>query len=98
MAVCYYADLIMYFLVGFLIVIVWRQPKPNKPQTWTDRSKLYAMAILAGLLFAGIRFAMQKYCGYNTLKEVNTLISQTASASTPLAQAFPGGSEANFEN
>jgi len=88
MSVCFYADIVVYFLAGFLLVLVWKQPQPQKPDdkppSWTARVKVYVMALLMGLLLAGLRFGLQRYFNRSTVCKIAATLEPEAVA-VPLA-------------
>ncbi len=90
MSICFYADIIVYFLAGFLIVIALQKPKKakadDKPPTWTDRAKVYLMAIILGVLLAAVRFGLQKYYNRSTVCKVAATL-EPASIPKTLAEA-----------
>jgi amino acid transporter len=91
MSVCFYADLVVYFVVGVLLVLLWKKPaaaKPEKPEPFMVRIKTYAMALLVGVLLAGARFGMQKYMGQCTVSKVSALLEPVIAA-PKLADVVP---------
>lgn len=87
MSVCFYADLVIYFLAGFFLVLALKK-QPAGPKSMKDRSKHYAMALLVGLIFVALRFGVQKMLSRNALKKVQSTL--TPSVDVPkLAEAVP---------
>jgi hypothetical protein len=90
MSICFYADLVVYFLAGFLLVVALKTPKKDasgeKPQKWTARAKIYLMGFVIGILFAAARFGMQKYFNRSTVCKVAATL-EPVSIPKPLAEA-----------
>jgi hypothetical protein len=87
MSVCFYADLIIYFLAGFLLVLVWKK-QPNGPKSIKDRCKHYGSAFIVGLIFAAMRFGLQKFMCRNALNKVQSTFAQQTDV-PKLAEVVP---------
>lgn len=79
MSVCFYADLLVYFLAGFLLVLLWKGPRSPRPRTEPESptkvsTKVYIQAFVVGLVIAGSRYGLQSLLSRRALQKVQGML------------------------